>query len=79
MFASGGKAKIKIVQSIGRGLRLHNDKEEVIIFDIGDSLRYGLRHMEKRLQLYRREQFSYGIREIREQTEKEKSSKEEAT
>lgn len=71
MFASGGKAKIKIVQSIGRGLRLHNDKEEVIIFDIGDSLRYGLRHMDKRLQLYRKEQFSYGVREIREQAKKE--------
>ena len=67
MFASGGKAKIKIVQSIGRGLRLHTDKKEVIIFDIGDSLRYGLRHMDKRLTLYRKEQFSYGIREIREQ------------
>ena len=66
VFAHGGKAKIKIIQSIGRGLRLHNDKHEVIIFDMADNLYYGLQHMKKRLQLYNREGFSYGTREFEE-------------
>ena len=66
VFAHGGKAKIKIVQSIGRGLRLHNSKEEVIIFDIADNLRYGIEHMKRRMQLYTREGFSYGVKKINE-------------
>jgi len=59
IFAGGGKAKIKIVQSIGRGLRLHTDKKELIIFDIADNLRYGQRHMEERLSLYKNENIKY--------------------
>ena len=66
MFAHGGKAKIKIIQSIGRGLRLHNDKEEVIIFDIADNLKYGMQHMRKRMRLYTKEHFNYGVKEITE-------------
>ena len=59
IFAGGGKAKIKIVQSIGRGLRLHTDKEELIIFDIADNLRYGQRRVEERLTLYDNEDIKY--------------------
>ena len=61
IFAGGGKAKIKIVQSIGRGLRLHNDKKELIIFDIADNLRYGQRHVEERLTLYKNEDIKYNF------------------
>ena len=50
MFASGGKAKIKIIQSIGRGLRKHKDKQDVIIIDIADKLHYGYQHLCKRLK-----------------------------
>lgn len=66
VFAGGGKAKIKIVQSIGRGLRLHIDKEELIIFDIADNLRYGQRHVEKRLTLYDTEQIKYTFTQFNE-------------
>ena len=61
MFAGGGKAKIKIIQSIGRGLRLHIDKKELIIFHIADNLRYGQRHMEQRLSLYDNERINYNF------------------
>lgn len=66
IFGSGGKAKVKIIQSIGRGLRLHKNKSKLIIFDIGDSLQYGLQHLEKRLAHYRKENIEYGIQEISE-------------
>ena len=55
IFASGGKAKIKTVQSIGRGLRLHKDKKELIIFDIADRLKYGAQHVMKRKEFYKTE------------------------
>jgi len=58
--------KIKIVQSIGRGLRLHIDKKELIIFDIADNLRYGQRHVEQRLTLYDAEQIKYTFTQFNE-------------
>ena len=66
IFGGGGKAKIKIVQSIGRGLRLHIDKQELIIFDIADNLRYGQRHVEQRLTLYDNEQIEYTFTKFNE-------------
>jgi superfamily II DNA or RNA helicase len=64
IFSSGGKAKIKIIQSIGRGLRLHKDKLNVIIIDIADQLFYGYKHMKKRLFHYKSENIKYGIKKI---------------
>jgi superfamily II DNA or RNA helicase len=66
IFASGGKAKIKIIQSIGRGLRLHKDKERLIIFDIADNLQYGLQHVAKRIQFYENESITYATQTIKE-------------
>jgi len=66
VFAGGGKAKVKIVQSIGRGLRLHKDKSKLIIIDIADQLYYGYRHMVKRMALYKKEKIKYGIKKINE-------------
>lgn len=63
-FAGGGKAKIKIIQSIGRGLRQHKDKDRVVIFDIADQLHYGQLHSEKRLQIYNTENIKYKITEL---------------
>lgn len=59
IFANGGKAKIRIIQSIGRGLRLHKDKKQLIIFDIADNLIYGQRHIEQRKKLYESENIKY--------------------
>lgn len=66
IFACGGKAKIKIVQSIGRGLRLHKDKDKLIIFDVADDFKYSLLHMDKRINLYEKEKIKYTIKEIQE-------------
>lgn len=66
IFACGGKAKIKIVQSIGRGLRLHKDKDKLIIFDIADDLKYSDIHMHKRITLYEKEKINYSIKKIEE-------------
>jgi len=55
VFAGGGKAKIKILQSIGRGLRLHHNKQQLFIVDIADQLHYGIRHYKKRKEFYEQE------------------------
>ena len=64
VFASIGKAKIKIIQSIGRSLRKHASKKRATIFDIGDNLRYGNAHLAERIKLYNEEQIPYSITEI---------------
>lgn len=59
VFASGGKSFIRTVQSIGRGLRKHDSKDKLIIFDICDQLNYGLAHCEKRRAIYDKEKIRY--------------------
>lgn len=53
VLCSSGKSSITVVQSIGRGLRLHPDKKELNIFDIVDlGYKYSLSHAEKRKKIY---------------------------
>jgi hypothetical protein len=59
IFASAGKAKIKIMQSIGRALRLHPTKSMANIFDISDNTKYGKLHLSERIKLYNQEQYTY--------------------
>lgn len=66
VFAAIGKAKIKIIQSIGRSLRLHASKKTATILDIGDNLRYGMSHLTERIRLYENENIQYTIKEITE-------------
>jgi len=64
MFASGGKSFIRTIQSIGRGLRLHESKDKLIIIDLADKLKYGTRHSDKRKEIYNTEKINYNITEI---------------
>ena len=67
IFASPYKSQIKVLQSIGRGLRVAEDKEELELFDIADDLRYNgkenytLKHLHERIQIYSKEGFDYDI------------------
>ncbi len=59
IFAAGGKSFIRTVQSVGRGFRKHASKNKLVIFDICDRLRYGIRHCEKRKEIYDTEKIKY--------------------
>lgn len=59
IFASAGKAKIKIMQSIGRALRLHPTKTIANIFDIADNTKYSKNHLSERIKLYESEKYTY--------------------
>ena len=68
VFAAIGKARIKIIQSIGRSLRLHHTKEIATIFDIADGcLTYGYKHFEERKRLYESENIPLIVKEMVEQ------------
>lgn len=65
IFASPSKSRIRNLQSIGRGLRLGENKEEAVLFDIADDFRtgkfdnYTLKHFIERVKIYDEEKFSY--------------------
>jgi superfamily II DNA or RNA helicase len=64
VFAGGGKAKIRIIQSIGRGLRLHANKDKLYIIDLADQFTYGKRHELKRQSLYTQEKIPYQTKRL---------------
>jgi RNA:NAD 2'-phosphotransferase (TPT1/KptA family) len=53
------------LQSIGRGLRLGDNKTEAVLYDIADDFRLGkhvnftLRHFTDRVKIYDEEKFKY--------------------
>lgn len=65
--ASPSKSKIKVLQSIGRMLRQHEEKSHAVLYDIVDDLSHGksrnftLTHFEERAKIYDAEQFDYKI------------------
>ena len=64
VFAANGKAKIKILQTIGRGVRLHPLKNMLYIFDIADNLRYSNKHLKERIKLYETEKIQFKTTEV---------------
>jgi superfamily II DNA or RNA helicase len=70
VFASPSKSRIRVLQSIGRGLRQSDDKSRVKLFDVSDNITYKsrpnftYRHFLQRLNIYKEEQFKYEINRI---------------
>ena len=64
------KGKIRLLQSIGRGLRKNENKESCNLYDIADDFRYKKKKnytyffMIERLRIYVKARFPYKIREI---------------
>jgi superfamily II DNA or RNA helicase len=70
IFASPSRSVIRVLQSIGRGLRRTDDKNKVKLYDISDDLRYlkydnhTYRHLQERIKIYNKEKFSFKQIEI---------------
>jgi superfamily II DNA or RNA helicase len=64
MLASPVKSKIRTLQSVGRTLRLHeNKKDGAVIYDIIDNVKFLKKHGKKRIEYYETEGFD--IEEIK--------------
>ena len=70
MFASPTKSQIRVLQSIGRGLRKTEDGQGTTIYDLADDLswkkhkNYTLNHAIERVKIYTKEKFNYTISEV---------------
>jgi superfamily II DNA or RNA helicase len=67
ILASPSKTRVRVLQSIGRGLRKSDSKDKMVLYDIADDLRHGskvnftLNHLNERLNIYNDQQFNYKI------------------
>jgi len=73
IFASSYKSHIKVLQSIGRALRLHKDKDYAKLYDLSDNLsfidkinnvkfvNFSMKHLKERYEIYQKENFDYKI------------------
>ena len=70
VFSSPSKSRIRVLQSIGRGLRQGTDKSTATLFDIADDLswkskqNFTLRHFMERINIYNEEEFDYTIKNL---------------
>ena len=67
IFATPSKSQVKVLQSIGRGLRQSDDRRSTNLFDISDDLsckgyrNFTLKHSGERVKIYTKEGFKYKI------------------
>jgi len=70
IFASPTKSQIRVLQSIGRGLRKADNNQMTTIYDIADDIswktrkNYTLNHAIDRIKLYAKEKFNFQTHEI---------------
>jgi len=70
VFASPSKSKIRVLQSLGRGLRQIGGTKHLRLYDISDDLsilkpNFTLRHFHDRLNIYKEQKFNYKVDKVK--------------
>lgn len=70
IFGSPSKSRVRVFQSIGRGLRTNQEKTQATLYDIADDISWKsyknntIQHFAERIQMYNQESFDYKIYNI---------------
>jgi superfamily II DNA or RNA helicase len=59
-----GKSFVRVIQSIGRGIRRAKDKDEVQIWDITSTCKFAKRHLTKRKKFYREAEYPFSLEKL---------------
>lgn len=59
-----GKSFVRVIQSIGRGIRKAEDKDYVNVIDITSNLKYSRRHLTKRKTFYKEQNFRHTVTKV---------------
>lgn len=59
-----GKSFVRVIQSIGRGVRKAKDKDFVQIWDITSTTKYAKRHLTERKRFYKEAQYPFTIEKV---------------
>jgi superfamily II DNA or RNA helicase len=71
VFTSPSKSRVRNLQSIGRGLRISNNKTKTVLYDISDDLQWKLNknhtilHFHERIKIYNEEKFQYKLYSVK--------------
>lgn len=60
-----GKSFVRVIQSIGRGIRKAEDKDFVQIWDITSASKFSKRHLNQRKQFYNEAKYSFTVEKIK--------------
>lgn len=60
-----GKSFVRVIQSIGRGLRKADDKDFVDIYDVSSKCKFSNRHLLKRKKFYDQVNYPYSVTKIK--------------
>ena len=59
-----GKSFVRVIQSIGRGIRKAEDKDHVQIYDITSSCKFAKRHLTQRKTFYREANYPFDVEKL---------------
>jgi len=59
-----GKSFVRVIQSIGRGIRRAEDKDFVQIWDVTSTCRFAKRHLTKRKAFYKEAKYPFNIQKV---------------
>jgi len=60
-----GKSFVRVIQSIGRGLRKANDKDHVEIYDFTANTKYAKKHLTERKRYYKEAKYQFTIEKVK--------------
>lgn len=60
-----GKSFVRVIQSIGRGIRKAKDKEHVQIWDVTGDCKFAKRHLTKRKQFYKEANYQFTVEKVK--------------
>lgn len=59
-----GKSFVRVIQSIGRGIRKAEDKDHVEIWDLTSTCKFSRRHLTKRKAFYKEAQYPFSVQKV---------------
>ena len=59
-----GKSFVRVIQSIGRGVRKAKDKDFVQIWDLTSTCKFAKRHLTQRKKFYKEAQYPFTIEKV---------------
>lgn len=60
-----GKSFVRVIQSIGRSLRIAKDKDYADVYDITSNCKFVKRHLQQRKQFYAEAEYNFDVEKIR--------------
>ena len=59
-----GKSFVRVIQSIGRGIRVAPDKDFVNVYDVCSNSKFSKRHLSKRKKFYAEAEYPFEVKKV---------------